>query len=502
MNGGPYDGLTDAEVDAIVARERAGEPHPWAPIALDPATIEPPSPPSILIAEDGEGALIYPGRRHLLFGETEALKSWVSAAAVVEQALAGLDSVFYDADGMGQAALVERLRALGLSDDLIRKHIHYMAPDQALDAEGTLHLEHVLDGLNVGLVVIDAHDPALELQGLDPNSTADVQHFSRVVVAVFHRRGIATLVPDHVARGGDGKDPIASQRKVSGFDVAIRIKLVGEPMTRNRPTATVELFGRKDRPGWHDRNGLDRRLGEIHFDLDATPPWRLVLNRGDAAERPNVPTVLMQRVSRFLEMQSAPASMTAIENAVQGKAKGIRWAIESLVRLGYITTVAGRQKGVVAYLSERPYREGDEGNPVPNPVPHKSGDPVPVRPQPRPSENPAAMRDSATPSHPVPTPSPTSPATPSPAGTPLQGVPGGTGSLEHCDEADKNDRRSLVPDGVLDPDGEGPQEGDRAFYATEGEYLAELRDWDDVLRREGMTAPRLDPDGHAPRAGA
>ncbi len=494
MSVGPYADLTDAEVDALVAVERTGWSHPWAPIALDPATIEPPSPPSILVAEDGQGALIYPGMRHLLFGSTEALKSWTCAVAAVEQAQAGFDTVWLDADAMGRAALVERLRALRLSDELIRKHIHYMAPDQALDAEGSVHLDHVLDALNVGLVVIDAHDPALELQGLDPNSTADVQHFSRVVVDVFHSRGIATLVPDHVARGGDGKDPIASQRKVSGFDVAISIKLVGEPMTRNRPTATVELFGRKDRPGWHDRNGPDRRLGEIHFDLDATPPWRLVLNRGDAAERPNVPTVLMQRVSRFLEMQSTPASMTAIENAVQGKSKGIRWAIESLVRLGYIVTVAGRQKGVVAYLSERPYREGDEGDPVPTPSPPNSNDPVPPRPQPRPSENPTAMRDSATPSHPVPTPSPASPLTPSPKPKPLQGV-WGAGVVGSTSTTTGDPSVS---------DGEGPPEWVQEGYATEGEYLAELRDWDDVLRRDGWTlpAPRLDPDGHAMRGGA
>ncbi len=436
MNGGPCDGLTDYGVDAIVDAERAGEPHPWAPIALDP-TIEPPLPPSILVAEDGQGALIYPGKRHLLFGETEALKSWVCAVAAVEQALAGLDTVWIDADRMGRAALVERLRALGLSDDLILGHIHYLSPDMALDAEGTLHLVHVLDGLNVALVVIDAHDPALELQGLDPNSTADVQHFSRVVVDVFHRRGIATLVPDHVARSGDGKNPIASQRKVSGFDVAIRIKLIGEPMTRTQPTATVELFGRKDRPGWHDRHGLDRRIGEIHFDLRATPAWSLVFGGGDEAERVRIPTVLMQRVSMFLEMRSEPACMTAIVDSVAGKASGIRWAVDVLRKMGHIEAHPGRRKGDLVYLSTRPFREGDENEPVPEPVPPKTDEPVPTRPRTRPSENPAAMRGLANPSQPVPNPSPSSPVNPSPIITPLQGVMGGTGSLERCSTCGK-----------------------------------------------------------------
>jgi hypothetical protein len=383
--GSPPSPSAQGEVDLPVSG--------WAPVVLDPATIVPPAPPSILRATGADGALIYPGLRHLLFGETEALKSWVCAAAAVELAQAGRSTLWVDTDGMGRAALVERLGLLGLDDDQVRGHILYVAPDVPLEQQGTAELVAALEARDVALVVIDAHDPALELQGLDPNSTAEVQRFARVVVDVFHRRGITTLVPDHVARGGDGKDPIASQRKVSGFDVAIRARVDGEPMTRSRPVARVELFGRKDRPGWHDRRGHERRMGEITFDLRATPPWSLVLNRGDEEERPARPTILMGRVSRWLEGRTEPASLNAIEKAVPGKDRGIRWAVDELVKAGHVETVRGRQKGVSAYVLRRPFEASDEVDLGPDLGPRISPDLGPLRPGVRPDQNPVAERD-------------------------------------------------------------------------------------------------------------
>lgn len=456
----------------VVPDEAEGEPHPWTPIALDPETITPPAPPSILLAADGRGALLYAGMRHLLFGETEALKSWVSAACAVELAHAGRDTVWIDTDGMGRGPLAERLGALGLDDDEIRRHVFYLAPDVALDAEGTEALVRVLEERDVALCAIDAHDASLELQGLDPNSTADVQKFARTVVDIFHRRGIATLVPDHVARGGDGKDPIASQRKVTGFDVAISIKLDGEPMTRSRPTAKVLLYGRKDRPGWHERQGHERRLGEIHFDLRAEPPWRLILSRGEEGERPQIPSVLMERVSRYLESHSDPMSKTAIETDVMGSAKGVRWAVDVLLQRGCIEAAPGRRKGDRVYLSVRPFREADADEPVLESVPPKTPEAVSTRPGTRPLENPAPMRHPGNPSEPVPIPSPTRPVNPSPNPAPLEGAGDGTGSLERCASCGKrriqtepgeplcrcdddlgSDWRELVPDEGTDPDG-------------------------------------------------
>jgi hypothetical protein len=437
--------------------------RPWEPEVLDPATIEPPAPPAILrAADEGEGALLYAGMRHLLFGETEALKSWIAAAAAAELARAGRSTLWIDTDGMGKAALVERLGLLGLSDEQIRGHVLYVAPDVPMDEEAAAVVISCLEERDIALVVIDAHDPALELQGLDPNSTADVQRFARVVVDIFHRRGVATLVPDHVARGGDGRDPIASQRKVSGFDVAIRARVDGEPMTRSAPAARVELFGRKDRPGWHDRRGHERRLGAIEFDLRADPPWRLVLGRGDDGERPNRPTVLMERVSKWLEMRDAPASANAIEKAVPGKDRGIRWAIEELVKAGHVATVPGRQRGVVAYVSERPFREADEDNLGPDLGPRISDDLGQPRPGVRPGENAVTKRDLTTSARPRPDLGPDREPDLGPPPSPLREGGAGPKSTDRCRTCGKravatepgevicrcaDDWRSLLPDG-------------------------------------------------------
>jgi len=340
----------------------------WAPRPLDPSAIEPPSPPTILEAADGLGALFYPDKRHLVFGETESHKTWICLAAAADVVRAGSDVIWIDSDGMGRAALAERLGALGLSEDELREHALYVDPERAIDQAGTDALLAAIRTRDVGLCVIDAHDPALEINDLDPNLTADILRFVRLVVDLFHRRDVPVLVTDHVARGGDGKDPIGAKRKVDGYDVAVRIKLKGEPMTRQRPYGTVSLYGRKDRPGWHNRIGHERYIGEIAFDLRIkTRPWALTLGRHLADAPVQEPTVLMERVSRWMEARTDPASMSAIEQGVSGKTPGKRWAVERLLARGNLEALPGRRKGDVLYTLVTPYRDESAPNPSPNP---------------------------------------------------------------------------------------------------------------------------------------
>src|SRR5262249_49384209 len=152
---------------------------------------------------------------------------------------------------------------------------------------------------------------------------------------------------------------------------------------------TVKLFGRKDRPAWHERHGHDRRIGTITFNLrDPEHPVTLRLERGAEAEEGErwMPTALMERLSRWAEQRSEPGSMTTIEQSVSGKDKYVRQAVLELVRLGHFDTVPGRRSGDVKYRSARPYREGDEDEPGPNPARPDGGNPAQPGPEPGPAE--------------------------------------------------------------------------------------------------------------------
>src|SRR5438128_165871 len=59
----------EARLNGASAATDAGPPHTWTPIDIVALESTPPEPPAI-------GGLIYPGRRHIVSGEPEALKSW------------------------------------------------------------------------------------------------------------------------------------------------------------------------------------------------------------------------------------------------------------------------------------------------------------------------------------------------------------------------------------------------------------------------------------------
>jgi hypothetical protein len=345
-------------------------PHPWDPITDWSAALEPPPPPAILRAEGG-GALLYEGARHVLGGEYESGKSWIAAAAAVELIQQGRDVWWLDADRMGQRALFERLTAFGATLAEIGAHVLYVAPDLPADAETRKRIAALIASRDIALAVIDAFDPALELQGLDPNLTRDVQRFHREVVNTFTDAGIATLLPDHVAKDPDkrGKYSIGSQRKATAADVLIVAELVGEKITRTSPRGKIVLRALKDRPGWHDR-GPGQRIGEFVLDLPSAKPWRLVLDRGSDAQgdAPFRPTVLMERVSRWLEPRMEPASRKAIEDNVPGRGQYVRQAIDMLDPEGFIRHQAGTGRGGgTAYESVKPYREADDTGGAPPP---------------------------------------------------------------------------------------------------------------------------------------
>jgi hypothetical protein len=255
-------------------------PSSWEPLTDWDAALEPPEPPSILGAVGG-GALLYVGKRHIISGESESLKSWLSLAACAYVLADGLHAVYVDADDMGPSAVMERLRDdLGVPEQDVRDRLIYIRPESRFDQQADAVIDGIVKERGPVLAVIDALNPALRLQGLSNLTTDDIEDFLREVVGAFHRRGVATLIVDHVTKSSEGRGrySIGSERKLSGVDVAFGAELVGEAMTRDRPRGTVAIRCHKDRPGWHQR-GPKGSLGSFVINLDQTPKWRLLLDR-------------------------------------------------------------------------------------------------------------------------------------------------------------------------------------------------------------------------------
>jgi hypothetical protein len=326
--------------------------HSWLPVPLVGAP--PAEPPSIC-------GLLYPGKRHLLSGESDSGKSMVLHFLQREEIRRGACVLHLDFE-QGRSETLQRLHALGLSDEEIAEKFIYIAPSEPI-GDYLADVLAVIHDRRPSLVSFDSFGNLAELHGLDENKRTDIGQLYRTVIEPMAiETGAAAAVLDHLAKDPKSdKYAIGSERKVGIPDVHLRAELVS-PLGRGR-RGVVKIVTKRDRSGFL-RPG---KLAEVVFDSDAVgaidASIRFVEGESDEGKVWR-PTVLMERVSRFLEpLGEAGASLNVIETKVTGRRNYIREAVNVLVADGY---VAERQEGRARiFTSTKPFREteqaGEEG---------------------------------------------------------------------------------------------------------------------------------------------
>jgi GNAT superfamily N-acetyltransferase len=317
----------------------------WQPLNLAHLTERPPVRPDL-----GGLGLLYRGKRHVFSGPQEAVKTLTAYAIALEVIRQGELVVLIDLE-MGQWDARDRFRELGATADDFERLL-YLEPDTPATAEIVLELlEH-----KPALVIVDAAAGAYDLQGLDDNKRADVERFARIFVRSFWLQGVATLLLDHVVKNAEarGRYAIGSERKVGGADVHLGFEVV-TPLTRGG-LGLYKIATHKDRPGWLPRP----RAGELELRSDPDThaiswTFRPPADEGADAFRP---TVLMERVSSYLEQQTEPVSRKAVEADVTGKRAFLRLAVDRLVAEGFAVESSG-DHGARLVRSVRPFRADD-----------------------------------------------------------------------------------------------------------------------------------------------
>lgn len=377
-DGDSLDEIVGDESEAVAPE--SADPGSWKPRRLLASDKPPSEPPSIL-------GLFYAGKRHWLTGEAEAGKSWLAYAACIDQLRAGRAVVVIDWEN-GEGETRERFDTLGADLDDHVDLLLYVDPDDAVSQAGL----DAISALGPSLVVADACASLLGVHGWSPNSEEDLDALDRRILKPLAASGAAVVVIDHPVKDKEARGLYSSgsARKRNLADVAYLLTRK-KPFGRGRAglsTITVS----KDRPG---RLGVPsgQDWGSFHLEHD------VALNRAAWSVRRNAveddtrsafrPTHLMERVSRYLEGQPTPPSMSRIECDVPGKATGIRAAVERLLLEGYAAEEAGERNARLVRLVKL-YREADDRlsdayngpDPVPSSTPRP--DPVPdgVRPTP------------------------------------------------------------------------------------------------------------------------
>jgi hypothetical protein len=166
---------------------------------------------------------------------------------------------------------------------------------------------------------------------------------------------------DHVAKDRDhrGDWAVGAGHKKAIVDGAMLAFEIVHPFGRGR-SGLVKILVFKDRPGALRGQAVGKEIARLQLTANAEGDeisYSLQPPAGDQVGADGFrPTVLMERISRFLEGMEQPLSAYAIRNAVPGKLEGKLIALRVLAAEGYLQCQPG-QRGGLLYRSQKPFRE-------------------------------------------------------------------------------------------------------------------------------------------------
>jgi hypothetical protein len=251
-------------------------------------------PPDLCQLDDGFG-LFYRGRINGIHGEPECGKSWVAWIAVSQLLLNGGRALYLDYEDSEHGA-AQRLAALGVSRQAATgPQFGYLRPEEPLGANGTAEYRAWVGLLAAGwdLIVVDSHNEAMTLEGLDPSDNKEAGVFARRLARPAIESGAAVLLLDHVAKSSDtrGTWAIGAQQKRAMIRGASYVVTKRRPFGRGlEGEATLTVA--KDTPGAiRQRTGGDPHVarltlasdgltGQVHYQLMVPPtPHALILDK-------------------------------------------------------------------------------------------------------------------------------------------------------------------------------------------------------------------------------
>lgn len=363
----------------LVSDDRTSwDPVPLAPILHAIAAGESAGPvPELMPRTDGLH-LLYPGELHSLAGEPESGKGLIVCAEAVRLMTTGQHVVYLDFEDTAPS-VVSRLIALGAPHDALLERLIYVQPDAApaLDA-----IPRLLRGNTPRLAIVDGLTEAYALLGLDAHSNTDAATFFHRLPRPIAAAGAAVVLIDHVVKDkeGRGRFALGAGHKLAGVAVAYGIDVVDRPSRTH--TGKVKITLSKDRHGHiPGARGSTIAIATI-APADEGQTVTVRLDPPDSSDQAGHfrPTVLMEKVSRYVEQHPA-AGRNQIREGVTGKTQAKDLALTLLVEEGWID----RQKDGQSYrhTTLRPFRKATD--PGPTRTPGSDRDPTGTRAQPDPT---------------------------------------------------------------------------------------------------------------------
>ena len=311
---------------------------------------------TILKRTDGAG-LIYPGKVHSFYGESESGKSWIAQIATAQLLNADQKVIYIDFES-DAIDIVNRLKTLGVSRANLLQYFSYIRPDGPRDSNDP-YWQDILEPESAVMVIIDGVTEALTMWGGQTKDNDEITRWMRIFPrTVATASGAAVVLIDHITKNAEtrGRFAIGGQSKLATIDGAAYLC---EPIELLAPgkIGTISMRVTKDRPGDVRRKagaqkGKDRMQEAAIFTIDSTrSQMEYVIGvplREDEADA-NREFKKLKEVAEFIHTHPG-STRRMVQDGVAGSKESIGNIIGDLVAGGWVEN-RGNERSFVLYIS-------------------------------------------------------------------------------------------------------------------------------------------------------
>ena len=340
-------------------RARVDEESSWKPIALkdyyDGLFAAPVA--TILKRTDGNG-LIYTGRVHSIYGESESGKSWVAQIASAECLKSDKKVIYIDFES-DPSDVVGRMKSLGVSRANLLQYFTYIRPDGPRDADDP-YWQAILELGSAELIIIDGVTESLTMWGGETKDNDAITRWMRIFPrTVATASGAAVVLIDHITKNAEtrGRFAIGGQAKLATIDGAAYLV---EPLEALAPGRVGSLTMRvtKDRPGYIRKiagmwRKSDRTQEAAVFVIDSTRPlmqYAITVPLIEDELEANKEFKKSKEIVEFVHNHPG-CTRRLIQEGVAGSKDAIGERISDLITGGWIDN-KGNDRSFILYITD------------------------------------------------------------------------------------------------------------------------------------------------------
>ena len=335
------------------------EESSWKPIALkdyyDGLFAAPVA--TILKRTDGNG-LIYTGRVHSIYGESESGKSWVAQIASAEMLKDDKKVIYIDFES-DPSDVVGRMKSLGVSRANLLQYFTYIRPDGPRDADDP-YWQAILESGSAELIIIDGVTESLTMWGGETKDNDAITRWMRIFPrTVATASGAAVVLIDHITKNAEtrGRFAIGGQAKLATIDGAAYLV---EPLEALAPGRVGSLTMRvtKDRPGYIRKiagmwRKSDRTQEAAVFVIDSTRPlmqYAITVPLIEDELEANKEFKKSKEIVEFVHNHPG-CTRRLIQEGVAGSKDAIGERISDLITGGWIAN-KGNDRSFILYITD------------------------------------------------------------------------------------------------------------------------------------------------------